>query len=167
MFPVVCLPLAGCSFVAAVSGTLESPVVELQASKVESISPTSAQLLFDLAIYNPNAFSLTSHGLRYRFRVGQAVVADGASDVTATVPPRASNAMTLPIEVQWDRLSNAAQGAMILGEIPYDLDVWLAVGPWVRRREIHLQASSVLRLNLPIGLACDAAIAFPFMGWQS
>jgi hypothetical protein len=40
------------------------------------------------------------------------------------------------------------------------------VDSWLRRREIHLLASSVLRLNLPLGLACDGAIAFAGVGWQ-
>jgi LEA14-like dessication related protein len=163
----VCLPLTGCSFVAGVAGNLESPGIELQASKVESISLTVVQLVFDLAIHNPNSFALTPHALRYRLRVGQAVVAEGAIDVAVTVPPRASNSMRLPIAVRQDRLSDAAQGTMSLGEIPYDLDVWLAVDSWLRWREIHLAASSVLRLNPPLGLARGSAIAFPGVGWQS
>jgi hypothetical protein len=73
----------------------------------------------------------------------------------------------LPIAVGLDRLTHAAQGVMILGEIPYDLDVWLAVDSWLRPREIHLLGSSVLRLNPPLGLASGGAIAFPRAGWQS
>ena len=161
------LPLTGCSLVAGMTGSLESPVAELQASKVESLSPATAQLVFDLAIHNPNAFAVAPHTLRYRLRVGQAVVGEGVIDATVTVPPRASSSMSLPIAVRLDRLSHAAQGVMILGEIPYDLDVWFAVDSWLRRREIHLLGSSVLRLNPPLGLACGGAIAFPRAGWQS
>lgn len=168
VFPVaLCLPLAGCSFVAGMTGGLENPVAELQASKVESISQGSTHLVFALTIRNPNAYALTVQAFQYRLAVNQVVVASGATAVSAKVPSKGSASVDLPIEVRTDRLSAAAQGAMVLGEVPFDLDVWLAVGSWPRRREIHLPASSVLRWNLPLGLARNGAIAFRHLGWQS
>jgi len=163
----VCVPLTGCSLVAGVTGSSESPVVELQASRVESVSLGTTHLVFELVFHNPNAFTLTARAFQYRLTVNRTVVADGATNVSVTVPPKASASADLPIGVERDRLSNAAQGAMVLGEIPFDLDVWLAVDSWLHRREIHLLASSVLRLNLPLGLAREGAIAFPGVGWQS
>jgi hypothetical protein len=64
-------------------------------------------------------------------------------------------------------LSNAAPRAVMLGEIPYDLDVWMSVDAWLHPRELHLATSSVLRLNLPVGLVRGGAVAFPIGGWQS
>jgi LEA14-like dessication related protein len=162
-----CVSLAGCSLVARVTGGFESPVIELEASKVESISLANTHLLFELVVHNPNAYSVTSHALRYRLMVGGAVVAEGTDDVTQTVPPNASASVNLPIDVRLDRLLNAAQGTTVLGEIPYDLDVWLSVDSWLRQREVHLRTSSALRMNLPIGLARAGVVAFSGAGWQS
>jgi LEA14-like dessication related protein len=162
----LCQALAGCSLMARVTGGFESPVIELEASKVEAISLERTLLLFELVVHNPNAYTVSAQALRYRLTVGGTVIAAGATDVAQTVPANGAAPANLPIEVRGDRLSNAAQRVLVLGEIPYDLDVWLSVGSWLRQREVHLRASSVLRMNLPVGLA-RAVVAFPATGWQS
>lgn len=161
------LPLTGCSLVARVTGGFESPALELQASKVESVSLAVTHVVFELAIHNPNAYALRSRELRYRLTVDQTVVAEGVVDVTAPLPPRSSAPVYLPVDVGLDRLLNAAPAAMVLGEIPYNLDVWVSVDSWLRQRQVHLVTSSVLRLNLPLGLARGSVVAFPDPHWQS
>jgi LEA14-like dessication related protein len=158
--------LAGCSLVARVTGGFEDPAIELQGSKVESVSSEVAHLLFTVAVRNPNAFPLESRVQRYRLTISKTVVAEGTSNIRATVPAGAPTFVDLPIEVGPGSLSNAAPGA-VLGEIPYDLDVWLSVDTWLHRREVHLQTSSALRLNLPLGLVRRDAVAFPIGSWQS
>jgi len=164
---MVSVPLTSCSLMARMTGRFEDPALELQGSKVESVSPEMTRLLFTLAVHNPNAFPLDSRVQRYRLTVSKTVVAESTSNILATVPAGGPTFVDLPIEVGPGSLSNAAPGAVVLGEIPYDLDVWLSVDTWLRRREVHLQTSSVLRLNLPLGLARGDKVAFPTGGWQS
>jgi LEA14-like dessication related protein len=161
----LCLPLAGCSIVTRIAGGFEDPTVELEASKVASISLSAAQLLFTLRVHNPNARALQPQGLRYRLTVNQTMLAEGATDASVTVPPRASAPLNLRVDVPLKALLDTAPGAMTLGEIPYELEVWLSVDSWFRQHEVRLVASSVLRLNLPLGLA--RVVAFPDGGWQS
>jgi LEA14-like dessication related protein len=161
------MPLTGCSLVAQMTGGFEDPTLRLQGSKVESVSPDVTRLLFTIAVHNPNAFPLRSQVQRYRLTIDKTVVAEGTSSILATVPAGAPTLVDLPIEVGPGSLSNAAPRAVVLGEIPYDLDVWLSIGAWLHPREVHLAASSVLRLNLPLGLVRGDAFAFPIEGWQS
>lgn len=164
---MLCGLLTGCSLVAQVTGGFEDPAVELHGSKVEAVSPDATRLLFTLAVQNPNAFPLESRVQRYRLTINQAVVAEGTSSILATVPAGAATLVDLPIEIGAGRLSNAAPRAVVLGEIPYDLDVWLYINAWLHSREVHLATSSVLRLNLPLGLARSDMFAFPIGGWHT
>jgi len=164
---MLCVPLTGCSLMARMIGPFADPALELQGSKVESVSSQATRLLFTLAVHNRNAFPLEARVQRYRVTVEKTAVAEGTSAVAATVPASALALVELPIEVAPGSLSNAAPRAVVLGEIPYDLDVWLSLDAWPQQREVHFQTSSVLRLNLPIGLARSSVVAFPITGWQS
>ena len=162
-----CLPLTGCSLLARATGSFDDPTITLQTSKVESVSLRTTSLLFALVVHNPNGFALQPRALRYRLSVNQTVVAEGSSDASETVLPSGSVSVEVPIEVSRESLSEAAPDAVVLGEIPYDLDVRLFFDSWLREREIHFVTSSVLRLNLPLGLAHAGAVAFTIQGWQS
>jgi len=164
---VLTMPLMGCNLVARVTGGFEDPTLGLQGSKVESVSPDVTRLLFTIAVHNPNTFQLESHVQRYRLTIEKTVVAEGTSSIFAIVPAGAPTLVDLPLEIGPGSLSNAAPRAVVLGEIPYDLDVWLSIDAWFHPREVHLAASSVLRLNLPLGLVRGNAVAFPIEGWQS
>ena len=164
---MLCVVLTGCSLVARVTGAFEDPALALQGSKVESVSPDITRLLFTLVVHNPNAFPLESRVHRYRLTIEKTVVAEGTSSIFATIPASAPTLLDLPIEVGPGSLSNAAPRAVVLGEIPYDLDVWLFIDAWLHPREVHLATSSVLRLNLPLGLVRGERVAFPSDGRQS
>ncbi len=166
--PLLCgLLLTGCSLLARAAGTFDDPSIALQMSKVESVSVHTTTLQFAFIVHNPNGFALRPRALRYVLSVNQTVVAEGSSDVGVTVPASASASVEVPIEVSRESLSNAAPDAVVLGEIPYDLDVRLFFDSWLREREVRFVASSVLRLNLPLGLARAGAVAFTAEGWQS
>ena len=148
------LPLmTGCSLPAMVLGHFEPAVVMLSASKVESISPSTAVLRFVLTVRNPNAFGLRTHTVRYRLSLGSHVVAEGRATTGMTVPGRATSTVDLRIEVPFAALNNAAPDAIMLGEVPYELDGALVVGSFLSQREVAFTAASVLRINLPLELA--------------
>ena len=160
------LSLTGCSLLARATGTFDDPTIALQTSKVESVSPQTTSLVFTLAVCNPNEFALRPLALHYRLSVNREVVAEGSSG-GATVPPKGSVAVDVPIEVRRESLSNAAPAAMVLGEIPYDLEVRMSFDSCLKARAIHFTTSSVLRLNLPLGLANAGTVAFALEDWQS
>jgi LEA14-like dessication related protein len=147
------IPLTGCSLLARATGNFDDPTIALQTSKVESISLRTTDLLFELVVHNPNGFALRPRTLRYRLSVNHTVVAEGSSATGATVPAGGAVSVELPMKVSRESLSNAAPDAAVIGEIPYDLDVRISFDSWLQAREIHFATSSVLRLNLPLGLA--------------
>ncbi len=170
-FLIICLPLAGCTLVAHVSGRFESPELHIEASRVEWITLSAARLLFELTLCNPNAYAVHQGALRYRLSVNHQPIAEGNAPAGGTVAPGACASIHVPIEAGLSALLNAAPGAMILGEVPYELEVWLAVNSLVRRRDVRFVGSSVLRLNLPLGLARTAPwraeVAFADARWQT
>jgi LEA14-like dessication related protein len=150
----ICLPLmTGCSLPAMVLGRFEPPITVVSASKVESISLGPVVLRFVLTVRNPNAFGLRTHAVRYRLSLSNQVIAEGRTASGVTVPPHASSIVEFRMEVPFTALSNAAPGAMMLGEIPYELDGALVVGSFLSQREVPFTAASVLRVNLPLELA--------------
>jgi LEA14-like dessication related protein len=163
----LCVPLGGCTLVAHVTTRFESPVIELEASKVESISQAGARLLFELVAHNPNSYALRLRALRVRLTVNHTVVAESQADASLAVPSHATASVHLPIDVRLTKLLDVAPGAMMVGEIPYDLEVQFAVDSWLHQRQVVLTTSSVLRLNLPIGLARAAVVALHATGWQT
>ncbi len=147
------LPLvAGCGL-PAMLGHFEPPVVSVNATKVESVSLTTAVIQLTLMVRNPNAFELTTRTVRYRLSVSDHVLADGTATNRLTLSAHTSSAVNLRIEVSFNALRDAAPDAVMVGEIPYELDGVLVVGSFLSQEEVPFSAASVLRLNLPLELA--------------
>lgn len=148
------LPLiAGCSLPALLAGHGEPPSVTLQSSAVESLSPSTAVVRFALAVSNPNTFGLTVQAIGCRLRCGDQVLAQGGSSVRVTLPARATSIVEVRMNVPFPALSGASPEAMMLGEVPYDLDGKLRFGSFVAERELLFALASVLRISPPVGLA--------------
>ncbi len=143
----------GCSAIAMLSGSFASPTVEVVASRVAALSTRRADVFIELEVDNPNSFALTARDLTYRFSLDGSMVAEGDWHVGATIPASGKALVELPLRVHLDKLLQSAAAGLVLGEIPYQLDATLTVGSFLLQREIEIAEASVLRLNLPLGLA--------------
>lgn len=150
---VVLLPLTGCSMVAPLVGRFERPLIQLDASKVEQLSPSDAQVRFALAVRNPNPYGLTVRRLTYRLTVNRVTMAKGSITQRVAVIAGGTATVSLTVHVPVGALFEAAGATMALGEIPYELDGSAAVGSFLQQRDIRFAVSSVLDLDLPLGLA--------------
>ena len=152
--------LAGCSLPAMVLGHFEPPVVTLSASRVESISPSVAVVQLVLTAANPNAFALTARAAACHLRVNGDSLEARWSGGRVTVPAHASSPLEIRTEVPFPALSAAAPDALMLGEIPYDLDGTLLVGSFPVTEKVSFSVSGVLRINLleVADLRRDAAV---------
>jgi LEA14-like dessication related protein len=155
---LVCL-LAGCALPALVGGRFVEPEVTLSRSKVDSLSSSAAHVVFGLQVYNPNPYTLRLRGCRLGLTVGGTAIAAGETAHGVSVPARGSGTLDVSMEVNWGQLLAAAQDAIMIGEIPYQLDGSLRFGVFLWQREIRFVRSSVLRLNLPLGLASVARLS--------
>lgn len=145
--------LAGCSLTALVAGRVEPPVVTLHASEVESLSPSTAVVRFALAVDNPNNFGLSVRAVGCRLSLNDQVVAEGRGSDRVTLPAHATVTVEVRMDVPFAALSTASPDAMMLGEVPYDLDGRLRFGSFIAERELLFDVASVLRLSPPLGLA--------------
>ena len=88
-----CLPLlAGCSLPAMMLGHFEPPDVTLSASRVESLSPSTAVVQLVLTVGNSNAFGLTTRAVTWHLRLNGHGLAAGRSASRVTVPAHGSAA---------------------------------------------------------------------------
>lgn len=143
----------GCSAVAMLTGSFERPAVEVVASRVTALGTRRADVVIELEVENPNAFALTARDLSYRFALDGSMVAEGEWQLSATIPAKGKGRIELPLRVQLEKLLQSAATGLALGEIPYQLDATLTVGTFLLQRDIEITEASVLRLNLPLGLA--------------
>jgi LEA14-like dessication related protein len=104
-------------------------------------------------VRNPNAFALSARAVDYRLRIGGHVLAAGRSSSRVTVPAQASSTVDVRMEVSFPAIGAAAPDALMLGEIPYDLDGTLRVGSCLATREVPFAAASVLAISPPLEMA--------------
>lgn len=155
---LLALLVAACGMPALLAGHFETPEVTLADSKVEAISPSAADVVFGLDIYNPNAYGLRLRSLRYRLRIAGASLAEGETREGLALPGRGVATVRIPVTLDLEALRAAAQPALMAGEIPYQLEAWLRIGTLLVDREVQFSDSSALRLNLPLGLASVDAL---------
>jgi LEA14-like dessication related protein len=150
----ICLPLlAGCGLSALARGHFEPPVVVLNVSRIESISPKSVAVHLVLGVQNPNEFGLSARVVGWRLRVNGQTLAAGRSSNRVTVAARATAVVDVRMDVPFPALSAAAPDALMLGEIPYDLDGTLSVGSLFSSREVPFATSGVLDISPPLTIA--------------
>jgi len=135
------------------AGRVEPPVVTLHASEVESLSPTTAVVRFALAVANPNAFGLSARAVGCELRLDNQAVAEGANSERVALAAHATSMVEVHMKVPFPVLSTASPDAIVLGEVPYELDGRLRFGSFFAERELIFAVSSVLRLSPPVGLA--------------
>ncbi len=142
------LSISACSLRAVLPGDFAAPTVTLNASLVESLSSSTTVVRFILAVENPNAFGLPARATACQLRIGGHELATGSSAGSVIVPAHAASQLEVRMAVPFAKLSAAAPDAVLLGEVPYDLDGTLRVGSFLSSREVRFTVSSVLRLNL-------------------
>ena len=150
---------AGCGLPALLAGHFETPVATLASSKVQSISPMASEIAFVLTLHNPNSYGLRTQVVRYRLSVNGAVVAEGSKPAEVALPADESTPVRFTVDVGFDALEKAAAGALVIGEVPYQLETWISLRSWLQPREVYCVAASVLRFNVPLELAMEASIS--------
>lgn len=131
----------------------DPPAVALGPSKVDAISMSEVTATLGLEVHNPSNVELQVRQVRYRLSVHGKSVAEGTQRSGTTLPALATVGVEIPVRLSVSTVNRAAPGAMLTGEIPYELEAWLSVGPLLAGHVVSFAGSSVLRIDLPIGLA--------------
>jgi LEA14-like dessication related protein len=162
--PVLILgALAGCGLAGFAEG-FEFPTITLSDTKVVEYSTDTLEATLGLEIRNPNPYALPVRQVRYRLRVEGSEVAAGTHGVETDVAAYGSARVEVPLEIALSDLEDGTSDAMRTGEIPFELEAWISVGPLLSSRTVYIAGSSALCVDLPLGLASWSA--FPPCNWQ-
>jgi LEA14-like dessication related protein len=96
------------------------PTVAFRAVRLASVGLDGGSLRVALLVRNPNFYSLSTAGMRYRLLVHDSVtIADGADSTHRRVPANDSTVVELPLHVTWRGLSAAAGDVVSNGLVTY------------------------------------------------
>lgn len=99
--------LSGCSWFA---GELQDPSVELQKVDVVKAKLTEQEFVLHLRLDNPNDSDLPIRGLSFSLYLNDIKLADGESDVWATVPANGHRTLKVPLRTNlWRNLKPIAR----------------------------------------------------------
>jgi LEA14-like dessication related protein len=126
----------------------EKPRVRVLGADVSGVSLTSADLVFDVAVENPNRFAFVLDTVDYRLHVNGEPFLDGQSDLRAAVAARGTTEVRLPVKLRLAdvlRVLHALEGEKRAG---YDLEA-----------ELWFQAPLVGRRSVPVRKRGDFSLA--------
>jgi LEA14-like dessication related protein len=92
---------------------------EIRSIKLNSFSAEENHAVFDVEVYNPNAFKLPVRELYGDIHLNQYNIADIEASSKQSLGAHATQMFTVPVEVNPDALMNAAAAVMIQGLAKY------------------------------------------------
>ena len=95
------LVLAASSSCAGLGQVFEKPRVRVLGADVTNVSLTSADLIFDFSVENPNGLSLVLDAVGYRLRVNGEPFLDGSSDRRTEIAARGASRVQLPVTLRY------------------------------------------------------------------
>jgi LEA14-like dessication related protein len=130
----LCLALSSC---AGLGHVYEKPRVHVLGTNVDHVSLESADLVFEVSVENPNAFSFVLESVVYRLRVNGETFLDGQRDLGAQIAARGASEVQLPVTLRFAdvlRVLRSLKGERHAG---YDLDAEFRFSvPVVGRRSV-------------------------------
>lgn len=141
----LCLALSSC---AGLGRVYEKPRVHVLGANVDHVSLESADLVFDVSVENPNAFSFVLETVGYRLRVNGETFLDGQRDLGAQIAARGASAVQLPVTLRFAdvlRVLRSLKGERHAG---YDLDAeFRFFVPVVGRRSVPVHKQGDFSLD--------------------
>ena len=119
---------------------------EIRTITLNSFSAEENSAVFDVEVYNPNAFKLPVRELYGDIHLNQYDVADVEASSKKSLAAHSTQIYTVPINVDLDSLMNAAAGVMIQGSAKYSFKGYMMtpVGEMPISEEGELSAEQIL-----------------------
>ena len=114
--------LAAAALAATACLTLRQPEVRFAGVSIGSLSKEGAALDVDLAVTNPNGYSLGVRELTYRLSIAEAPAGEGAIAQTISVPAHATAEVRVPLAVSFGPLKASALEMALTGRIAYAIE---------------------------------------------
>ena len=109
---------------AALGGlNVQKPTATFQSARVANVTAEGLTANFDVAVDNPNSFSVPLSAAQYKLALGGVQVVDDQAKPEASIPAKGSLPVTLPVRLNFQQLLSAEQAiARSGGNIPFDFD---------------------------------------------
>jgi LEA14-like dessication related protein len=141
----LCLALSSC---AGLGHVFEKPRVRVLGANVTNVSLESADLVFDLAVENPNALSFVLETVGYRLRVNGEELADAEKDLRAQIAARGTTEVQLPVTLRFADVLRVLRSLKEERHAGYDLDAELRFSvPVVGRRDVPVHKKGDFSLD--------------------
>ena len=113
--------VTGCS--ALESLNVQKPTATFRSARLENVTADGLTANFDIAVDNPNSFSVPLTRAQYKLALGGVQVVDDQAKPDASIPAKGSLPVTVPVRLSFQHLLSAEQAiAKSGGNIPYDFD---------------------------------------------
>ncbi|HTI49441.1 MAG TPA: LEA type 2 family protein [Planctomycetaceae bacterium] len=120
--------VSGCSALDALN--VQKPTATFRSARLENVTADGLTANFDIAVDNPNSFSVPLTTAQYKLALGGVQVVDDQAKPDAAIPAQGSLPVTVPVRLNFQHLLSAEQAiAQSGGNIPYDFDGALHFSP--------------------------------------
>lgn len=147
------LVLAGCNSSAIKSDLVKSLISapEVRGIQLTSFSAKEQKVVFAVDLYNPNIYPLPVSGLSGDFQLNQVAVGSMAAKSERSLPAKATQSITLPIQLNTKALGDAAKRALTTREAKYSFNgsVETSVGNLPVTKQGEISVSDILSALLP------------------
>jgi LEA14-like dessication related protein len=126
----------------------EKPRVRVLGADVAGVSLTSADLVFDVAVENPNRFSFVLDTVGYRLRVNGEPLLDAQSDLRAEIAARGVSEVRLPVTLRFADVLRVLQTLKDEQRAGYDLTA-----------DFRFEVPVVGRISVPVRKQGDFSLA--------
>ena len=121
------LIMSACS--CAMKDLVKSPEVKLDQVRVENIELQTADLIFDLKVFNPNGLDLKIDSVDYKLVLNDKEFADGRVNEIAKLPAGKTIAVPIPIKVEFRKVFDSLFSALQKPETEYKITGKARLGP--------------------------------------
>jgi LEA14-like dessication related protein len=122
---LLCLALAGCETLQNFS--MAKPTARITGVQFADASLSSAQLVFDVEVDNPYTIALPLTNLDYTLSSGDSSLLAGNAKLQTSIPAKGSQAVSLPVTVNYLEMFKSLKGITPGTTIPYKAGLGLSV----------------------------------------
>jgi len=134
----------------ACSTGCSQPTAKIVGVKLQDADLTSATLLFDVKVDNPNSLALPISNLDYALTSKGQQFLTGKAPLQGSIPAKGSKILALPIKISFVELIKAVKGIRPGSTVPYTADIGLSLDmPILGTKRIPMSKEG--QLDIPSG----------------
>ncbi|MBT8486008.1 MAG: hypothetical protein HKO59_00990 [Phycisphaerales bacterium] len=137
--------LGGCSTLESLAGSLDKPSARMTGARVQQLTLEGATLAFDVEVENPYEVSLPLVDLDYTLDGAGTTLLRGSQALSGTIPAKGRRTVSLPAQISFQDLMQAASHVRPGSVIPFTVDATLATtAPGIGRVALPLRSDGEL-----------------------